>query len=107
VTASSSGGGVQISVMPGGSDIMSDAAGVLAFDVAGTTVTPVPQDPTPMTTEPPRPPPPPGVTGGGGGGAASGGCGCRLASGRPVGHVGMVGLLALMVLGMRRRRRAR
>jgi MYXO-CTERM domain-containing protein len=101
VSASSSGGGVRISVTPGGSDVSADDQGVLRFDVAGTTVTPVPNDPAPVS-EPPRPPPAavPGGAGGGGGG----GCGCRIGDASPP---GALLVLAVAWLWSRRARRVR
>jgi len=101
VAVTSSGGGVRVAVTPGGSDVSADDAGVLGFDVAGTTVTPIPQDPTPLVTEPPRPPPP-ALAGGQGGG--SGGCGCQ-AGGVPA-PWSLPLLLALGWLRARRDRRA-
>lgn len=49
-------GGVRVAITPG-AGISTDAAGVLAFDLAGTAVTPLPADAQPLVKEPPRPPP--------------------------------------------------
>ena len=103
VAATMSGSNVRIAVTPGGSDVSADDAGVLGFDVAGTTVTPLPQDPTPLVSEPPRPPPTPvpGEQGGGGGGG--GGCGCRVGERSSPFGVVVLGLGLLWARRMRRR----
>jgi hypothetical protein len=103
VTATMAGGDVHIAVTPGGATISADEAGVLGFDVAGTTVTPLPQDPAPLVTEPARPAPPlipgeqPGASGGGGG------CSCRTAA--PVRDASLLPLLLGLAFLCARRRR--
>ena len=102
VTATSSGGATHITVTAGGSTVSADDAGVLGFDVAGTTVTPLPPDPSPLVKEPTRPPPPlvPGEQGGNSKGG--GGCGCGVTGRAPV---SALALLALGLLWTRRGRR--
>jgi hypothetical protein len=104
VAATMSGSDVRIAVTPGGSTVSADDAGVLGFDVAGTTVTPLPQDPAPLISEPARPAPAlvPGEQVGAGGGG--GGCGCRLGGG-PSPAVGLVVILMLGPLWTAHRRR--
>lgn len=106
VTATMSGSNVTVTVTPGGATVSADDAGVLAFDVAGTTVTPLPQDPAPLVGEPPRPPPSvvSGEQPGAGGGA--GGCSCQVGAGEPPAGTLLLLCAALIpgILGARRRR---
>jgi hypothetical protein len=112
VAATTSGDSVHIMVTAGGSTVSADDAGVLAFDVAGTTVTPLPQDPSPLVKEPTRPPPPvmPGEmtgSGGSGGGRGSGGCSCQIGGAGPLAPLGIgVGFMTGLAL-LRGRRRPR
>jgi MYXO-CTERM domain-containing protein len=104
VTAAVAGGGVRISAVPGGGDLSSDDAGVLAFDVTGTAVTAVPSDPTPLVGEPMRPATPPMAPAAG---AVAGGCGCRVQDDGSAGIAGLLAAVALLGVFGRRRRRAR
>jgi MYXO-CTERM domain-containing protein len=110
VTASATGDGARVAVAPGAGGITTDAAGVLAFDLEGTTVTPIPDDPAPPSTEQPRTPPPPRPASSA---SLDGGCGCSAgptgdaAARTPLGAFAAGVVAAAMLWRLRRRTRQR